>query len=227
MPFAMPPAHSRFDWKFWFLGVTAMMAGAEFIPITIVLSDHVPHFAILEKPAAETAVAGILIAVLGAAFAVFQWLWLRSRLKLSAWWIPATSLSWFLFGACCYLANSSAIERLAGNFRPAWYVMTATTVFGLLAVVITIPQWLVIRNRLARPAAWWFLARPIGWLVGAGLLALAAVLNAFDPGIFSSPKVFGVMVPPLVAFSFAAQLVAFGFAAVTALALIWMCGSRG
>jgi hypothetical protein len=81
-------------------------------------------------------------------------------------------------------------------------VVTAVLVLCLAAVVITVPQWLLIRKRFARPAAWWFLAGPLGWLVGVGLLALAAVLNAFDPAIFPSPRVFGVIVPPLVVFSF-------------------------
>jgi hypothetical protein len=78
----------------------------------------------LEKPAVETAAAGILVAILGAAFTVFPWLWL----KLSAWWIPATSLSRFLFGVLRYVVNSDAVQRPVGNVRLAWHVVTAVVV---------------------------------------------------------------------------------------------------
>jgi len=73
---------------------------------------------------------------------------------------------------------------------------------------------------------WWFLARPLGWLVGAGLLALA--VNALDPGIFSSPRVFGVIGPPLASRLQLCRTIGAVriFAAVTAFALVWTYTGR-
>jgi hypothetical protein len=104
--------------------------------------------------------------------------------------------------------------------------------FFLVAVVITAaladqkPSLRVNENDNRRTSAvWWFLARPLGWLVGAGLLALAAILNALDPGIFSQ----GVRRhwPAASHFQLCRTNVAVRiFAAVTAFALVWMYTGR-
>jgi hypothetical protein len=103
-----------------------------------------------------------------------------------------------------------------------WGLSNATGVLSQLIVVIallaippafSLSQWFLLRRQLWRSTWWWIVARPLAWLTGLGLMALAEWLKILDVDIFDLTYV---------SVSIAAAVFGLGFAAVTGASFIWI-----
>lgn len=85
---------------------------------------------------------------------------------------------------------------------------------------MSLPQWLLLRQKFLG-AAYWVVARPLGWLAGYGLLFLAAEHRVVRND-FLTIYVLGRDVPDLVGWSAVGELFGFGLGAVTGAAIVWI-----
>jgi hypothetical protein len=93
---------------------------------------------------------------IGLALGAAQWLLLRTRLKHSYWWIPASLVGW-------------AIGHLAVlNFVPVDLRDWAGLPIGL---TLGTAQWIVLRDEMPH-TFWWIVVNGLGWM-----LALTGVLG--------------------------------------------------
>lgn len=123
----------------------------------------------------ETALDGALGgAAAGLVIGGVQWLALRSRFALPAWWIAATGV-----GMSAGLAASVALLGIdtAGN-----NLLLRGALTGL---VIGFGQWLVLRRSVAN-AALWMPTIAIGWAVGWAVTRAAGVDLAPNFAVFGS-----------------------------------------
>ena len=154
--------------------------------------------------------------VAGGALGVAQWIWLRRRLVKGGWWIVSTLLGWYLV---LFLVTMDALYHSKGAGR--WPLVDSV---GPLAtpLLFSLPQWVFIRRQF-RKAAWlWIVARPLAWIAGIGLFALASRSNIVRLDLFGQCAVFGKDVPDSVAYSIIMAIFGFGYAAVTGAAFIWI-----
>lgn len=132
---------------------------------------------------------GALVIVLGStilegtAVGLGQWLVLRSVLpwlKARTWWLATSAgafVAWVLGMIPSTVMNTTAD---AGN-APApemsdWLVFGMAALMGLvLGPVLGLPQWLVLRRRVAG-AGWWVVANAVAWAAGMALIFFVVAL---------------------------------------------------
>jgi len=112
-------------------------------------------------------------------------IWLRRRLVKGGWWIVSTLLGWYLV---LFLVTMDALYHSKGAGR--WPLVDSV---GPLAIplLFSLPQSVFIRRQF-RKAAWlWIVARPLAWIAGIGLFALASRSNIVRLDLFGQCAVFG------------------------------------
>jgi hypothetical protein len=112
----------------------------------------------LPAPAASRAVDEVIIyGLYWMGIGAGQWLVLRRCIARAGWWVVASALGGALVGlAAGTLGNPPPVPVYAA--------------YGLLGLLLGVPQWMILRRHVRR-AAWWLMANSAGWALGT----LAAV----------------------------------------------------
>jgi hypothetical protein len=188
----------EFDWKGWSGWMMATMVGVQLVASVLFLAGKVNE---------ETLWGDIIIVSLaGISLGVCQWVWLRRRLVSGGWWILSTLSGWYLAWILLILLGLSSASGSLSRLLSVIDLLAIPPAFGL-------PQWFLIRRQFQRATWWWIVARPLAWLTGVGLIALAEWLNILNLDIFELTYL---------QVSIAAAIFGFGFAAVTGAAFIWI-----
>jgi len=172
-------------------------------------------------------------AVRGAVVGVAQWLVLRRRLKVSAWWILACAIGFAVVGIVSRIARLEiGVPLVVFDNGPlgdpdgiTWEIIL---IVGLImsGVVGGIAQWLVLRKPL-RGAGWWILASVTGLAVGAAVsmnvgTAVSYVANNLVPTTLdmNTYLAVGTVVYALVD-AVAGAVIGVIYGAITGLILVW------
>jgi len=75
-----------------------------------------------------------------------------------------------------------------------------------IPLAFSLPQWVFIRRQFQKAAWLWIVARPLAWIAGIGLMALAQQPNILRLDFFGSSSVLGIDVPELVVYSIIAAI---------------------
>jgi hypothetical protein len=102
----------------------------------------------------------LLLPFMGLSTGIVQYTLLRRYLPRMAWWIAATVLGWMM-PLVIGPVISPFLERGSGTF-------TIMLGMALIGVVVALPQWWLLRQRVGH-ASWWIAAAGLGWLL-IGLL---------------------------------------------------------
>ena len=123
-------------------------------------------------------------ALVGLLTSSLQWLVLRRYRSDAGWWIPATTIGCTAGGIIGAFVYSMAVRHV-GPFDitlPSSGIIESLVVGSIMATC----QWLVLRNWVSRAGLWIptitlgiGLAVPVGWLAGAGILALFNLVLGF------------------------------------------------
>jgi len=206
-----------FDWKGWLGWVAATMVGAELV--VFIIYFLFPH--IVSDPLRGSLIQQLvwigMIGMPGPTIATVQWIWLRRRVRKAAWWIVAAVTGWYVVLGLSALRGLPPIERFTAKFETTTDIIS----FCLLGAAMSVPQWLLLRRRFFE-AGYWIAARPLGWLVGFGLILLARGLQVVQLDLLEGTQLFGWSVPDLVGWSVVAELFGFGIGAVTGAAIVWI-----
>ena len=132
-----------------------------------------PHVSL---PRTITIGAGVGASV-GLIMSSLQWLVLRHFRSDAGWWIPATTIGCTVGGLVGSFFYSLAVRHIGplDITLPSGGIIESLIVGAILAAC----QWLVMRNWVERSEMWVLpivlgmgLAVPVGWLAGAGILAI-------------------------------------------------------
>jgi hypothetical protein len=132
--------------------------------------------------------------VMGAGGGFAQWVVLRERIPGTGWWILASAM-----GFAAVFGLSGAVP----SNNPATTGLIIAAAFGLVGGV---PQWLILRQTVAR-AGWWVLASILGLMAGEIGFPIAIALNTTNDDL-------NMLVVGLV---FAA-----GYGAITGATMVWL-----
>jgi len=100
----------------------------------------------------------LLFPFMGLLTGIVQYTLLRHYLPRMAWWIAATVLGWTM-----PMVIGRIITPLLERGNSIFPIMLGMLLIG---VIIALPQWLLLRQRV-RHASWWILASGLGWsLIG-------------------------------------------------------------
>jgi hypothetical protein len=134
-------------WLAWFL---ASLIG---YALGMLLGASVAY-GLFDKDTFDATMGLTLGIVMGTIGGFAQWVVLRERIAGAGWWILASALGF------------ATVFSMGGNVRPnenpAMIGIRMAIAFGLVAGV---PQWLILRQKVAR-SGWWVLANIIGLVVG-------------------------------------------------------------
>ena len=202
-------ALQAFDWKGWLGWMAATMVGVQLVMLILFLSDpELEHHWWGQLTIASWA---------GISLGSCQWIWLRRRLAKGRLWILSTLLGWYLVWL---------VEKVFDfdDSNPTGALSWLIFAIKLLAIPLafSLPQWLFIRRQFQKAAWLWIVARPLAWIAGIGLLALAERPNILRLGFFESPSLFGRYVPDPVAYGVVAAIFGLGYSAFTGAAFIWI-----
>lgn len=84
-----------------------------------------------------------------------QWIFLRTQLENSEWWILATALTLLIFAPV-------SIIRGDGNSALVWAVVGA-----IVGTIVAVTQWFVLSRQLP-DAIWWIPTSVMGWSIAWG-----------------------------------------------------------
>lgn len=121
---------------------------------------------------APKALIGGLIA--GAIIGVIQWLILRMRLPISAWWVMATAVG-------LGLGLAVAVQVIGSDLD----VRNITLRALLAGLCVGIAQWVVLRPQISA-AAWWIAIVAVAWVVGWLVTWAARVDLSFNWAVFGA-----------------------------------------
>ena len=209
------------DWKAWVAWVIASVVGVDIVAMIIYSSILGADAMEIRGAVKEMLVVHGAIILAGLFYGGLQWLWWRKRIVGAKWWIAATVVGWYLGLGTLGLLSLAGVdpEVLTGWRRVAGVIIF----YGAIGGAASLPQWLVVRRQFSQ-SEYWLLARPLGWLAGAGLMAGAEDLNlvGFD-WLFGSNQILHWNVPGLVALCALFGLFGIGLGTVSGAAVIWMC----
>lgn len=205
-----------FDWKGWLGWLAATMVGTELVVLIVYFLFPYIVGDPLKGSLIQRLLWIVLIGLPGPAIATMQWICLRRRIRKAGWWITVAVVGWYMVLGLSALRSLPAVERFSAKFETTADIISVC----LLGAVMSLPQWLLLRQKFLG-AAYWIVARPLGWLAGYGLLFLAAELRVVRND-FLTIYVFGRDVPDLVGWSAVGELFGIGLGAVTGAAIVWI-----
>jgi len=112
--------------------------------------------------------------VLGIPFGLVQWLVLRRFIPVSPLWVATMPVSWFLFYVVAYLLPESLWQNV--NDEAA---STLTIGYLVLGALMGLPQWPMLRRRLAR-AALWIVGSSLGVGLGFGIVLFTGFISEYE-----------------------------------------------
>ena len=182
----------QFDWKSWLGWIAATMVGVQLGILILFVAGEV------NLP--ETWWGSLItVSLAGISLGVCQWIWLRRRLVNRGWWVLSTLSGWYLGWILMILLGLSsgpgALSRLIAVVEPL-----------AIPLAFSLPQWVFIRRQFQKAAWLWIVARPLAWIAGIGLMALAQQPNILRLDFFGSSSVLGIDVPELVVYSIIAAI---------------------
>jgi len=177
-------------WLAWFLASLIGYALGMFLGAAVA-------YGLFDRAAFDGTMGLTLGIVMGTIGGFAQWVVLRERFAGAGWWILASAL-----GFATVFSMGGTVRP---NENPAMIGIRMAVAFGLVAGV---PQWLILRQKVAR-AAWWVLANILGLLVGEMGFPVAIAISAAT----GNDNLSMLVVAPV----FAA-----GYGAVTGAALVWL-----
>ena len=177
-------------WLAWFLASLIGYALGMFLGAAVA-------YGLFDRAAFDGTMGLTLGIVMGTIGGFAQWVVLRERFAGAGWWILASAL-----GFATVFSMGGTVRP---NENPAMIGIRMAVAFGLVAGV---PQWLILRQKVAR-AAWWVLANILGLLVGEMGFPISIAISAAT----GNDNLSMLVVAPV----FAA-----GYGAVTGAALVWL-----
>lgn len=117
--------------------------------------------------------SAILGAIMGLAIGVGEWIVLRRALRAGKVWIAVTVATW----AVAWAIGQAITDGLLDDY----WLLGLVPGGVLLAVIVGVGQWLVLR-RYARRASWWLPASLVGWS-GVGIVSMYGGAGLFAMGL--------------------------------------------
>jgi len=164
----------------------------------------------------------MVVGVASVLFGCTQWLWWRKRVRNAHCWIAATVFGWCLgtalFATYGALYSLPKVEQFVDKL--GW--PGAAFCLCLVPIGFVAPQWFLLRKNF-RKAGYWITVRPLAWLAGFGLVVLGENLNVVGSGFLWEPdRVFGRVVPEVIAWGGYGALFGIGFGTVTGVTIVWI-----
>ena len=169
-----------FDWKFgilWSLAtILGLVLGIAISLIVITVINKITHIS------EDTIAMFIILPSIGFSVGILQWLNLRRRVSWASMWIWVTAVGWMIGIPLALSLYTGLISISDSTLIDVWGKTIQATIIAILIGVI---QWLMLRRHISR-AGWWIFANLIGWnaaslLAGAG--AMVGVLDSIPMGI--------------------------------------------
>jgi hypothetical protein len=169
-----------FDWKFGFFWTLVTILGLVLgIVISLLVISAISKIANTDE---DTIGIFIILPSIGFSVGFLQWLKLRRRVSWASMWIWVTAAGWMISIPLALSLYSWLQSISASTFVDVWGKTIQAT---MIAILIGVIQWLLLRRHISR-AGWWIFANLIGWnaaslLAGAG--AMVGVLDSIPMGI--------------------------------------------
>ena len=179
-------------WLAWFLASLVGYALGMFLGASVA-------YGLFDRDTFDGTMGLTLGIVMGTIGGFAQWVVLRERFAGARWWILASAL-----GFATVFSMGGTVRP---NENPAMIGIRMAIAFGLVAGV---PQWLILRQKVAR-AGWWVLANILGLLVAEMGFPISIAISAATGNDNLSMLV-------------AALVFAAAYGAVTASALVMLLG---
>ena len=179
-------------WLAWFLASLVGYALGMFLGASVA-------YGLFDRDTFDGTMGLTLGIVMGTIGGFAQWVVLRERFAGAGWWILASAL-----GFATVFSMGGTVRP---NENPAMIGIRMAIAFGLVAGV---PQWLILRQKVAR-AGWWVLANILGLLVAEMGFPISIAISAATGNDNLSMLV-------------AALVFAAAYGAVTASALVMLLG---
>ena len=146
-------------WLAWFLASLIGYALGMFLGASMA-------YGLFDRDAFDGTMGLTLGIVMGTIGGFAQWVVLRERFAGASWWILASAL-----GFATVFSMGGTVRP---NENPAMTGVRMAIAFGL---VTGIPQWIILRQKVAR-AGWWVLANFLGLLVGEMGFPISIAISA-------------------------------------------------
>jgi hypothetical protein len=159
---ALPVARTRSgDWLFWLTWV-ATGAAAILLSFGAIYASIPIAKAVIPDFNEDRVMGALLFPIMGTVLGVVQWLVLRRRIPVSAWWIVATAVG---IGSIGVLARGIALATIRATGQEwSWdstpHLLALSAFVGLVLALIQLP----VLWRHTRGWAWWLLAGIVGWI---------------------------------------------------------------
>ena len=177
-------------WLAWFLASLIGYALGMFLGAAVA-------YGLFDRATFDGTMGVTLGIVMGTIGGFAQWVVLRERFAGAGWWILASAL-----GFATVFSMGGTVHP---NENPAMIGIRMAIAFGLVA---GIPQWIILRQKVAR-AGWWVLANILGLLVAEMGFPISIAISAAT----GNDNLSMLVVAPV----FAA-----GYGAVTGAVMVWL-----